>query len=170
MAETQANAGNGPAPLPAQAGREDQEQDFTDKHVVPAVARLHNALAHCDALISRYVKRATDSENYGPDTQAKFALVAARLAAAQGQTAGAIARLADAESRQRITNIKVDDSVFRPRRRTTADVNRALRNNRSHDSYDTRDWENDESEDEKTTFNSPDNSNSAFTGPRIRQV
>ncbi len=36
MAENQAHAGNGPAPLPASAGRE--EKDFTDKHVVYMVA------------------------------------------------------------------------------------------------------------------------------------
>jgi len=157
MAENQATAGNGPAPLPASAGAEDQ--DFTDKHVVPAVARLHSALAHCDALISRYVKRATDTENYSADAQAKFALVAARLAAAQGQTAGAIARLADAESRQRVTNLKVDDAVFRPRR--------ALRNSGTRDHSTTSSWENDESACEKSTFNSAPQ---AFTGPRIRQV
>ncbi|MBS0273000.1 MAG: hypothetical protein JSR55_01080 [Proteobacteria bacterium] len=168
MKEPEAHAGNGPVPLHAPAGQEDQTQDFTDKHVVPAVARLHSALASCDALISRYVKRATDSENYSADAQAKFALVAARLAAAQGQTAGAIARLADAESRQRVTNIRVDDSVFRPRRRTAAGVNRAPRNNPSHGSTGTSDWENGESEDEKTTFNS--SPKTAFTGPRIRQV
>lgn len=168
MVETQAHAGNGPAPLPASTGREDQ--DFTDKHVVPAIARLHSALASCDALIAALAERATDTD-YAHDARTKFALAAARLASAQAQTAGAIARLADAESRQRVTNLKVDDSVFRPRRRTPADVNRALRNNRSHDSYDARDWENDKSEDEKTTFNSSGNSSKpAFTGPRIRQV
>jgi len=161
MAETQANAGNGPAPLPAPTDAEDQ--DFTDKHVVPAVSRLHSALAHCDALISRYVKRATDSENYSADAQAKFALVAARLAAAQGQTAGAIARLADAESRQRVTNLKVDDAVFRPRR--------APRHSGPRDRSTTSGWENDESAREKSTFNSSGNSApQAFTGPRIRQV
>ena len=167
MSETQAHAGTGPAPLPASAGRE--EKDFTDKHVVPAVARLHNALASCEALIAKCAERA-DNTDYYVDTRLKYALAAGRLAAAQAITAGAIARLADAESRQRLTNVKVDDSVFRPRRRTVADVNRALRNNRSHDSYDTRDWENDESEEEKTTFNSPGNSKPAFTGPRIRNV
>ncbi|MGN6150031.1 MAG: hypothetical protein ACTHPD_15960 [Rhizomicrobium sp.] len=164
MAENQAHAGNGPAPLPASAGREDQ--DFTDKHVVPAVARLHSALASCDALIADLAMRAVDKDAYAYDARTKFALAAARLASSQAQTAGAIARLADAESRQRATNIKVDDSVFRPRRRTTADINRALRNSRSHDSYDTTDWENGESEAKKTTFNSKP----AFTGPRIRQV
>lgn len=165
MEETQATAGNGPASLSAPAGAE----DFTDKHVVPAVARLHSALASCDTLIAHLAERSTDMD-YACDARTKFALAAARLASAQAQTAGAIARLADAESRQRVTNIKVDDSVFRPRRRTTADVNRALRNNRSHDSYDTRDWENDESDGEKTTFNSGNSAKPAFAGPRIRQV
>jgi hypothetical protein len=134
MSENQAHAGTGPAPLPASAGRE--EKDFTDKHVVPAVARLHNALASCEALIAKCAERA-DNTDYYVDTRLKYALAAGRLAAAQAITAGAIARLADAESRQRLTNVKVDDSVFRPRRRTVADVNRALRNNRSLDSYDT---------------------------------
>jgi hypothetical protein len=166
MEENQATAGNGPAPLPASAGAEDQ--DFTGKHVVPAVARLHNALASCEGLMAHFSQRAVDCSEYDYEARTKFALAVGRLAQSQAQTAGAIARLADAESRQRVTNIKVDDSVFRPRRRTVADVNRALRNNRSHDSYDTRDWENDESEDEKTTFNS--SAKPAFTGPRIRQV
>lgn len=164
MAETQAHAGNGPAPLPASAGREDQ--DFTDKHVVPAVARLHSALAFCEALMMHFAERAVDKDQFDYIARTKFALAVGRLASTQAQTAGAIARLADAETRQRLTNIKVDDSVFRPRRRTTADANHALRNNRSHDSFDTRDWKNDESEDEKSTFNS----RPAFTGPRIRQV
>ena len=168
MSETQAHAGNGPAPLPASAGRE--EKDFTDKHVVPAVTRLHNALASCEGLMAHLAERAVDHTQYDYAARTKFALAVGRLAQSQAQTAGAIARLADAESRQRLTNVKVDDSVFRPRRRTVADVNRALRNNRSHDSYDTRDWENDESEEEKTTFNSPGNSKPAFTGPRIRNV
>ena len=120
--------------------------------------------------MAHLAERAVDHTQYDYAARTKFALAVGRLAQSQAQTAGAIARLADAESRQRLTNVKVDDSVFRPRRRTVADVNRALRNNRSHDSYDTRDWENDESEEEKTTFNSPSNSKPAFTGPRIRNV
>jgi hypothetical protein len=56
MSENQAHAGTGPAPLPASAGRE--EKDFTDKHVVPAVTRLHNALASCEALIAKCAERA----------------------------------------------------------------------------------------------------------------
>jgi hypothetical protein len=168
MVETQATAGNGPAALLAPTGREDQ--DFTDKHVVPAVARLHNALASCEGLMAHFSQRAVDCSEYDHEARTRFALAVGRLAQSQAQTAGAIARLADAESRQRVTNIKVDDSVFRPRRRTVANVNRALRNNRAHDSTSTRDWENGESEDEKTTFNSSVNPNSAFTGPRIRQV
>ena len=167
MEENHATAGKGPAPLPAQAGPEDKELDFTDKHVVPAVARLHSALASCDALIAKCAERVDDTDYYA-DLRIKFALAAGRLASAQAHAAGAIARLADAETRQRLTNIKVDDSVFRPRRRTAADVNRPLRNNRSHDGYDARDWENDESADEKSTFNS--SPKPAFTGPRIRQV
>ncbi|HEY8950431.1 MAG TPA: hypothetical protein VIM56_16215 [Rhizomicrobium sp.] len=157
MAETPAHAGNGPAPLPASAGREDQ--DFTDKHVVPAVARLHSALAACDTLIAKCVER-TDNTDYYVDTRLKFALAAGRLAAAQAQTAGAIARLADAESRQRLANVKVDDSVFRPRR--------AARHIGTPSRANTTDWENDESAQKKSTFNS--SGNSAFTGPRIRQV
>jgi hypothetical protein len=158
MTETQAHAGNGPASLSASAGREDQ--DFTDKHVVPAVARLHSALASCDALIADLAMRAVDKDGYAYDARTKFALAAARLASAQAQTAGAIARLADAESRQRVTNLKVDDSVFRPRR--------ALRNSSTRDRSATSGWESDESAREKSTFNS--STKQAFTGPRIRQV
>jgi hypothetical protein len=158
MAETQAHAGNGPAPLPASAGREDQ--DFTDKHVVPAVARLHNALASCEGLMAHFSQRAVDYSEYDYEARTKFALAVGRLAQSQAQTAGAIARLADAESRQRVTNLKVDDAVFRPRR--------APRNSGTRDRSTTSGWENDESEDEKTTFNS--SARPAFTGPRIRQV
>ena len=157
MQEPEAHAGNGPVPLPASAGREDQKQDFTDKHVVPAVARLHNALASCDGLIAYLAERATNMD-YDYEARTKFALAAARLAGAQAQTSTAISRLADAETRQRLTNLKVDDAAFRPRR--------AARNSGTRAGSTTTDWENDESEDEKTTFNS----NSAFTGPRIRQV
>lgn len=135
-------------PLPTPPGAE----DFTDKHVVPAVARLHSALASCDALIAQLAARAVDTD-YAYEARTKFALAAARLASSQAQTAGAIARLADAETRQRLTNIKVDDAVFRPRR---------TRNSGSSNSATTRDWENSESARGKSTFNS------AFTGPRIR--
>jgi hypothetical protein len=159
MRETEAHAGNGPAPLCAPTGVEDTEKDFTEKHVVPAVARLHSALAACDRLIARYTERAADSETYSADSQTRFALAASRLAAAQAQTAGAIARLADAESRQRVTNVKVDDAIFRPRRR-------AARNSPPSGGCTTRDWEERDSESQKSTFNS----SSAFTGPRVRNV
>lgn len=158
MAEIQAHAGNGPAPLPASAGAE----DFTGKHVVPAVARLHNALASCEALMAHFAERAVDKDQFDYITRTKFALAVGRLASTQAQTAGAIARLADAETRQRLTNVKVDDAVFRPRR--------TIRNSGTPARSTTSDWENDESAQEKSTFNSSGNSSPAFTGPRIRQV
>lgn len=160
MRESQIPAGQDPAPPSGSTA----EEDFTAKHVVPATTRLHSALAACDALILALAQRARDDEHYSFTSQTEFALAAAKLAAVQAQTSTAIARLADAESRQRLTNVKVDDAAFRPRRHRTADINRAIRNSRSLDSYNTRDWENDESGEEKSTFNSP------FTGPRIRQV
>ena len=151
MTENQAHAGNGPAPLSASTGGE----DFTDKHVVPAVARLHNALASCEAIIAHFAQRAVDMD-YNYEARTNFALAAARLASSQAHSAGAIARLADAESRQRLTNVKVDDSVFRPRRTT--------RNSGSSSAATTRDWETHDSESKKSTFNS------GFAGPRIRNV
>lgn len=162
MQEPEAHAGNGPVPLPASAGREDQKQDFTDKHVVPAVARLHSAFAFCEGLMAHFAQRAVDEDSYAHDMRRNFALTVGRLAQSQAQTAGAIARLADAETRQRVTNVKMDDAVFHPRRGTQHSGTRHGRT--------TRGWESGESADEKTTFNSPGNSTPAFTGPRIRQL
>jgi len=153
MRESSAHAGNGPAPLSAPTG----EEDFTDKHVVPAVARLHSALASCEAMIAHLAERAVDKDQYDYAARTQFALAVARLASSQAQTAAAIARLADAETRQRLTNVKVDDAVFRPRR---------TQNAVTRDRSTTTDWEADESAQRKSTFNS----HSAFTGPRIRQV
>ena len=163
MTENQAHAGNGPAPLSASTGGE----DFTDKHVVPAVARLHNALASCEAIIAHFAQRAVDMD-YNYEARTNFALAAARLASSQAHSAGAIARLADAESRQRLTNVKVDDSVFRPRRRAAANVNRATQNKAPSGGSPTRDWEEHDFDSKKSTFNS--SGNSGFAGPRIRNV
>jgi hypothetical protein len=105
-------------------------------------------------------RRAVDTTKYDYEARTKFALAVGRLAQSQAQTAGAIARLADAESRQRVTNLKMDDAVFRP--------HHALRNSGTRDRSTTSGWKNDESAHEKSTFNS--SPKPAFTGPRIRQV
>ena len=154
MREEPQQAGQDPAALSGSAAG----KDFTGGHVVPAAQRLHNALAACDGMISQLVERAKD-ENYSFTAQTDFALATAKLAAAQAQTSTAIARLADAESRQRLTNVKVDDAALGPRRRQ-----RATPNTRSRDSYTPSDWEIAKFEEEKSTFNS-----GSFAGPRIRQ-
>jgi len=153
MRESQPQAGQDPADLAGSAAG----KDFTGGHVVPAATRLHSALAACDAMISQLAERARD-EHYSFSAQTEFVLAAAKLAAAQAQTSTAIARLADAESRQRLTTMKVDDAALGPRRHQ-----RATPDNRPRSGSASSDWEIAKFEEEKSTFNS------AFAGPRMRQ-
>jgi hypothetical protein len=168
MQESENTAGDGPAALCAPTGPEDR--DVTRNHLVPAAARLHTSLATCEALIAKCAEQADNSDHYA-DARIKYALAAGRLAAAQAVTVGGLAKLADAEGRQRLTNMKMDDAVLRPRRAVRARRTAAPQDRSAIGSYDPRDWENDESGDEKSTFNSPDGlRGNAFAAPRIRSL
>jgi hypothetical protein len=146
-------AGNGPASRSASAGRTDK--DIIEDDAVPATQTLREDLAACQALIAECAGLARDAEQ-SPQVRSHAAQSAARLAAASAQAASAIARLADAETRQRLATAKIDGAFHRPRfRRAPPQYGTPL------DSYRTSDWEETESEPEKSQFNS---------GPRVRRV
>ena len=126
---------------------------------VPATTMLRAELAACHALIGECARLAADMDQ-SPQLQAHAAASAARLATASAQAASAIARLADADTRQRLATAKIDADL-RPRFRNTGTSNRRPQYGAPLDSYRTSDWENAESEAEKSQFDS---------GPRVRRV
>jgi hypothetical protein len=149
----QNQTGDGPAPRFAPTGRADT--DIIEDDAVPATQTLRAELAACPALIAECAGIAGDSD-HPPAARSHAAQSAARLATASAQAASAIARIVDAETRQRLATLQIDAALYRPRFRNTA---RRPPHEGAHDSYRASDWETPPSETEKSHFNS---------GPRVR--
>ena len=117
-----------------------------------AYVDLRAALAACDSLLGDCTRVAGDKEETSA-AQMVAAATAAKLAAASALAASAIARLADAETHQRLASTKIElsllASVRRPgARRTTP---------RADPGYGVDDWrayrDDDDSESENSTNN-----------------
>ena len=93
MREDLASAGDGPAP-----------------ENTPARTMLRAELSACQGLIGDCAGIAGNTDE-GPAARMLAAQTAARLAAASALAASAIARLADAETRHRLANVKIELSL-----------------------------------------------------------
>ncbi|HEY5339296.1 MAG TPA: hypothetical protein VIJ85_13900 [Rhizomicrobium sp.] len=144
MREEHGSAGDAPAHSSAAGG---ELRDVVADDLVPANQRLRAGLGECQALIADCAAMMRDADQ-PPGLRTAAAATAAKLAAASAQTAGAIARLADAETRQRLASAKLN-AGFVPRRRPRTMV----RSGPTLDSYNSKDWE-DKSPCEEPRFNS----------------
>ena len=118
--------------------------------IVPASEQLRASLGDCHALIAECGRIVRDAD-HPPGVQVIAATAAAKLAAASAQAASGIARLADAETRQRLATAKIDSLNFLPRLRRTQRA--AAQNAAPFDSRRTSDCEEHDFESEKSTNN-----------------
>ncbi|HEY7978243.1 MAG TPA: hypothetical protein VID67_08615 [Rhizomicrobium sp.] len=162
--------------------------------IVPATTALRDAIRICQSLIGAVADKARDPDQ--PTTyQTASATAAARLGASTAQLMSALARAADADTRQRMASFKMDEAIRRasPRRRA---AQRTAEKEKPYDPHyyrddptDFRNYSGEDSEEENPDFNSAPaksegqnlNFNSRDTkseaqkpdfnsGPRIRQL
>lgn len=143
MREDLASAGDGPAPSQA-----------LERDGIPAAARLRAALGTCDSLLADCARVAGDKDETSA-AQMLAAATAAKLAAASALAATAIARLADAETHQRLASTKIElsllASVHRPAARRTPRT--------AVPAYDANDWRAYQDDDDSDSENSTNNHN-----------
>lgn len=178
MVENPAHAGNGPANPSVPHGRTAEE--VMEQDIVPATTALRDMIRTCQSLIGAVADKVRDPDQ--PTTyQTASAVAAARLGASTAQLMGALARAADADTRQRALSHKMDEALRRalPRRRA---AQRTAEKEKPYDPYyyrddptDFRNYADDDSEEEKLNFNSQDAESGEQkpdfnSGPQIRQI
>lgn len=156
MNETQAHAGNGPANPSVPSGRTAEE--VMQEDIVPATTALRDAIRTCQSLIGAVADKVRDPDQ--PHTyQTASATAAARLGVSTAQLMSALARAADADTRQRMASFKMDEALRRasPRRRAAG----SKKEEKPYDPYyyrndptDFRNYSDDDSEEENPDFNS----------------
>jgi len=124
MEENEATAGNGPAD--PSGSRERTAEDLMREDIVPATSVLRDALRSCASLVDTSAQTARDCE-LAPQTKNDAALAAARLGATAAQLMGAIARAADADTRMRLANMRIENSEQQRRNATYRDIARRRR-------------------------------------------
>ena len=122
MRETLASAGDGPVAIQA-----------SEKPQISSADRVRAALAACESLMADCARVAGDREETSA-AQMLAAATASKLAAASAQAACAIARLADAETHQRLADAKIELAQRPAPRRIARPVARP------DDDYGSNDW------------------------------
>ncbi len=107
MTENSAHAGNGPEEL--SGSKERTADDVMREDMVPATSVLRDALRSCASLIGDSAQIARNPD-LRPQTQTDAALAAARLGATVSQLMAALSRAADADTRMRLANMRIESN------------------------------------------------------------
>lgn len=142
--------------------------------LVPSTTALREIIRKCRAVVDAVAQKACDPDQ--PITyQTASAVAAARLGASTAQMMGALARAADADTRQRALALKMDEALQRASSRRRP-AERTVEKEKSYnphyyqdDPSDYRNYTDDDSEEENLDFNStppkPEGQNLNFNSP-----
>ena len=155
MTEDKSHAGNAPAEPSANGG---SPEEILEREMVPSVSRLRLEVGQCQALIADCAVIVRDTDQ-ALGMRALAAATAAKLTSASAQAAGAIARLADAETRQRLASARLEDLGY-------ARARARAQNRREQDSRSQKSTFNYE-ESEADNTEEPENS---WAGPRVHRI